>query len=276
MRWRIALLAVLALGACGKPAAAPVEARAPLFRVSDGDTTIWLLGGVHLLPPEVRWRTPAVERAIGESRELVLESSPEDKADFAGAAAGQGLKPVADRVPPADRAVLGLALLKAGVSRETLDKQKSWAAATTLATAEAMRSGATIDHGVETILWRAFAGRTRLAFYKAQDQIAMLDALPPQLQDQMLARALGPSEDYLLILRAWERGDLAALDPTRDCSPLAGRLVGQPNNLWANWIAARMKRPGNVLVAVGAGHLAGPYAVQDMLRARGLNVERVQ
>jgi uncharacterized protein YbaP (TraB family) len=276
MRWRVALLAVLALGACGRPAPATVDARAPLFRVSDGDTTIWLLGGVHLLPPQVRWRTPALEHAIKESQELVLESSPDDKADFAGVAKGQGLKPVADRVAPADRGALDLLITETGVPRATLDGQKSWAAATTLATDYAMKSGATIDNGVETILWRAFAGRTRAAFYKAQDQIAMLDALPPDLQDQMLAKALSPSESYITILRAWEKGDLHALDPTSDCSPLAGRLVGQPNNRWANWIAARMKRPGTILVAVGAGHLAGPYALQDMLKARGLKVERVQ
>ena len=276
MRWRVALLAVLALGACGKPAPAPVEAKAPLFRVSDGDTTIWLLGGVHLLPPEVRWRTPVVEQAISESRELVLESSPEDKADFAGVAKGQGLKLVADRVPPTDRTALDLLITASGVPRATLDEQKSWAAATTLATGYAMKLGATVDNGVETVLWRAFAGRERAAFYKAQDQIAMLDALPPYLQDQMLAKALEPSERYITVLHAWEAGDLKALDPTSDCSPLAGRLVGQPNNRWANWIAARMKRPGNVLVAVGAGHLAGPYALQEMLKARGLKVERVQ
>jgi hypothetical protein len=273
---RLALLVVLALGACGKSAPAPVEAKAPLFRVSDGDTTIWLLGGMHLLPPGVQWRTPAVSRAISDSRELVLESSPEDKADFAGPAAGQGLKPVADRVPPADRQTLDLLIGETGVPRATLDGQKSWAAATTLATSYAMKVGATIDNGVETMLWRAFAGRTRSAFYRAQDQIAMLDALPPDLQDQMLARELDPAESYVVLLRAWTAGDLAALDPRSDCSPLAGRLVGQPNNRWANWIAVRMKRPGNALVAVGAGHLAGPYALQDMLRARGLKVERVQ
>ncbi len=275
MRWRVALLAALVLGACTKAAPQP-EARAPLFRVSDGDTTVWLVGGMHLLPPEVRWRTPSVERAIEESQELVLESSSEDKADFAGVAKGQGLKPIADRVPPADRKALDLLITETGVPRATLDGQKSWAAATTLATGYAMKFGATIDNGVETVLWRAFAGRERAAFYKAQDQIAMLDALPPDLQDQMLAKALEPSEGYLTVLNAWERGDLHALDPTSDCSPLAGRLVGQPNNRWANWIAARMKRPGTVLVAVGAGHLAGPYALQDMLRARGLKVERVQ
>jgi len=278
LRWAARLgtiLVGLALAACGR-GGATVEARPPLWRVSDGDTTVWLLGSIHLLPGNVRWRTPAVERAIAESRELVLESSPDDRADFARLAKADGLPALSDRISPAQRPALDLAVARSGVKRETLDAQKSWAAAATLATGDAIATGASADNGVETVLWRSFAGRQRAAFYRARDQIGMLDSLPQNLQDQMIGEALDSKQGFAPTLRAWKSGDLAALGRVSECTPLAGRLIGKPNVAWSGWIARRMERPGNVLVAVGVGHLAGPYALPAMLAAKGFKVERVQ
>ena len=268
-----ALLLPLLLTACGRPA---VEAHPPLFRVRDGDTTLWLLGTMHLLPPEVAWRDAAVSRAIDGADALVVESAPDDAVDFATLATARGVPPLAARVPPGDRAALDRAMAAAGLKPGALDGQKTWAAATSLATGEAIAAGASPADGVEAGLWRAFAGRSRSAFHRASEQVRQLDALPPSLQDALLAQALDPRGGYRPTLAAWARGDLTALDPMRDGTPLAARLVGEPNRRWANWIAARMRAPGTVLVAVGAGHLAGRYALQEMLRARGYGVERVR
>jgi uncharacterized protein len=48
------------------------------------------------------------------------------------------------------------------------------------------------------------------------------------------------------------------------------------NAAWAEWVDRRMDQPGTVLVAVGAGHLAGEDSVQRMLADRGLQATRVQ
>jgi uncharacterized protein YbaP (TraB family) len=53
-------------------------------------------------------------------------------------------------------------------------------------------------------------------------------------------------------------------------------LLRARNAAWADWLAKRLDQPGSVLVAVGAGHLAGGLSVQTMLAAKGLKVERVQ
>jgi len=271
----VPLVAALLLAACGRggPAA---EARPPLWRVSDGDTTVWLLGSIHLLPANVHWRTPAVERAIAESRELVLESSPDDSADFAGMASGADLPPLAARVPAALRPALDATMKRSGVAAATLDRRKSWAAAATLATGQAVAAGASARHGVERILWDDFAGRYRAAFHRAADQVRALDALPAAMQDRMLVAALDPGQSYAATLRAWEQGDLAALART-DADPVLGeQLVVGPNRRWSRWVAAWMRRPGVVLVAVGAGHLAGADSLPAMLARQGLKVERVE
>jgi len=276
-RQRLAALGavLLALAGCGKP---PVEARPAMWRVSDGDTTIYLLGSIHLLPANVRWRTPIVERAIAESDTLVLESSPDEQTDFRAIATGVGLKPAADRVSPGKRPVLEEMIARSGASRETLDSYKDWALATTLAAGDAIASGADTRNGVEAELWSAFssAGKTRLAFYHAKDQLAQLDNLPEFDQRKMLGNILEGKENYGETLKAWTTGDMASLEKTAECTPLEGKLVGQPNVYWSRWIAARMKQPGTALVAVGLGHMAGPYALPKMLAARGLKVERIE
>lgn len=276
-RRRLAALGaiLLALAGCGKP---PVEARPALWRVSDRDTTIYLLGSIHLLPPGIDWRTPTVERAIASSDTLVLESSPEDKVDFAAMARGAGLKPAADRVSPGKRPILDAMIARSGMPRATLDGYKDWALATTLATGDAIAAGAETGNGVETKLWNAFvsAGKTRLAFYRAKDQLLQLDSLSEADQRKMLENTLSGKEQYGETLRAWVTGDVASLGRTAECTPLDGKLVGQPNAYWAKWIARRMDQPGTVLVAVGLGHLAGPYALPKMLAARRLKVERIE
>ena len=95
------LAAALALSGCGHRCGA----RPPLWRVSDRDTTVWLLGTVHLLPPGVDWQTPTVTRAIAGSDALWLETPPAAVADeaaaFDRAAVGKHLPPVAARLPAA-------------------------------------------------------------------------------------------------------------------------------------------------------------------------------
>ena len=50
----------------------------------------------------------------------------------------------------------------------------------------------------------------------------------------------------------------------------------QRNRNWAQWIDKRMAEPGSVMLAVGAGHLAGTESVQRHLEAKGYKVQRVQ
>ncbi|WP_066591058.1 TraB/GumN family protein [Sphingomonas pruni] len=276
-RQRLAALGavLLAFAGCGEPS---IEARPAMWRVSDGDTTIYLLGSIHLLPPKIRWRTPLIEHVIATSGTLVLESSPEESVDFGAMARGVNLQPARDRVSPGKREILDAMIARSGIARETLDGYKDWALATTLATGDAVAAGATTRDGVEAKLWSTFRsdGKTRLAFYHAKDQLDQLDALPEADQRKILENTLSGKENYGETLKAWTSGDIAWLEKTAECTPLEGKLVGQPNDRWAQWINARMKKPGIVLVAVGLGHMAGPYALPKLLAARGLKVERIE
>ena len=97
---------------------------------------------------------------------------------------------------------------------------------------------------------------------------AVLDALP-QINGEITA-----------MVGNWSRGDAAALaaqlNADSDSPELAEALIFSRNRNWAAWIENRMKTPGTVFLAVGAGHLGGKDSVQDVLAKHGFKAVRVQ
>ena len=83
------------------------------------------------------------------------------------------------------------------------------------------------------------------------------------------------------MLSAWSKGDVKGIARTFDQdlsgSPeLAQNLIKKRNANWSKWIEQRMSQPGAIMVAVGAGHLAGRDSVIDLLKRNGYRVRRLQ
>ena len=110
------LRALLLIALAGALTACPLArepARAPLWRISDGDTTIWLMGSIHLLPPRIDWHTDAVDRAM-DADTLVLETDPTATGDFDAIAKAPGLPPLAKRVAADRQDALARAIERTG------------------------------------------------------------------------------------------------------------------------------------------------------------------
>lgn len=289
-RW--ASLLALALAGCGREPA--VSARPAMWEVRDADTTVWLLGTVHALPSNVAWRTPAVRAAIARADTLALEL-PDDpaatQAAFEAASRADGLPPLTDRVPAEWRPALAAAMARAGVAAGTLDRRKTWGAAAILGSAAAARDGAEAASGVERVLAAEFraAGKPRLGLETTREQFAAFDTLPERAQLALLGDTIRGvlghptyrEPTYRETVGMWARGDLSALATAARgglTGPpvLAEQLLDRRNARFADTVAARMTRPGTLLVAVGAGHLAGPDSVVALLMRRGFAVRRVE
>lgn len=278
------IAALIALPGCGRPR--PALARPALFVVRDADTTIWVFGTVHLLPPNLQWETPAIQAAERDADTLVTElptlARGTAAARFAKMGEAVGLPPILDRVSDSQRDGLRKRAAALGIPLDGLDAMKSWAAALTLSMASAgADSDARAEYGAEAVIARRFTGRPRLGFETLDEQLAMLDGLPEADQRRLLVAALDRSASYQATLDAWAIGDQAALarlvaGPMVGAPAIEAALLTQRNARWAGWIARRMKRRGQVFVAVGAGHLVGPKSVLALLRAKGLKVERLQ
>lgn len=286
---RLALLLVPLLLA----AAPPPPARPALWKVSDADTTLYLFGTVHALPPGFRWRDATLDRAFAAATTLVIETKVGDPQAMASLLLDMGtpaapLPPLLDRVPPVDRPALKAIVDRSGIAPALLDRLETWAAAFLLVQPMMADLGVSGATGVEEALKAEFAARPAPIdeLETVREQLGAIDGLSEPDQRAFLRGFVGKARrmraEFARMIAAWARGDEAAIARTFDAelkqsSGLREALLARRNRNWAALLAERMARqPGTILVAVGAGHLAGPDSVQSLLRGRGLTVERVQ
>jgi uncharacterized protein YbaP (TraB family) len=284
------LTALLALGSAAE-ARTPQQAKPALWAVSDSDTTIYLFGTIHLLPSDLKWRTARFDQAVTNSRELVVETIVDDKnpsklmAAMASIGLAKGLPPLVDRVPAAKRAKLQAAMKKSGVPETAYNAMKTWMAAFLLLSNQFKDMG--LGGGVEGVLRSDFlASNKPIGELESNvEQLSFFDRLPEAAQRNLLEGALEDNatvkRDFGGMLDAWARGDVKGIARTFDKdlsgSPeLRDSLIRQRNSNWSKWIENRMAQPGEVLIAVGAGHLAGPNSVLEMLQKDGYKIKRVE
>ncbi len=284
-------LAVMAAGAAA-PADAK-DAKPALWKVSDRDTDIYLFGTVHLLPPGTQWRTAKFDKAASEAGTLVVETIIDEKnpqafaMELARLSVRPGLLPVLDRVRPEKRAALQSVITKSGIPVAALNNMETWAAAFALLQLQFKELGVSGTDGVEIALRNSFtaAGKPVQQLETNSQQLGFFDALPESAQRELLEGAVEePAKAKLqfdAMVAAWMSGDVDAIGQTFNAefqaSPeLKQALLLRRNANWSYWLETRLAQPGKVLVAVGAGHLAGSDSVVEMLKKRGLRVKRVQ
>lgn len=285
--------ALLALGAASSSAKAPQTARPALWEVSDPDTTIYLFGTIHLLPEDYQWRTAKFDQAVAGSQQLVIETIVDEKnpsklmSVMASLGFANGLPPLADRVPADKRDELAAAVKSSGFPPQALDRMKTWAAAFLLLGNQYREMGLKGQEGVEITLRKNFTaqGKPVGELETNAEQLGFFNTLPEAAQRQLLEGAIdnpeATSKEFKGMLAAWSRGDVKSIARTfnRDLgsSPaLEDALIKRRNANWSKWIERRMAQPGAIMIAVGAGHLAGPDSVIALLERDGYRVSRVQ
>lgn len=282
--------AMLALGAAPATAA---PAHPALWAVADADTTIYLFGTIHLLPEKYQWRTAKFDEAVNGSQELVIETIVDEKdptkimSALASLAFSKGLPPIAERVPPEKRAALEDAIKLSGMPRPAFDQMETWAAAFMLLGNQFRALGLRNGEGVEQVLRSSFTtkGKPIGELETNIEQLSFFDKLPEKAQRALLEGAISEpkdmSKDFNGMLSAWSKGDVNGIAKTFNqdlaATPeIKDALIKQRNENWTKWIESRMATPGSVLIAVGAGHLAGKDSVIEMLKQEGLHVTRLQ
>lgn len=295
----LAAFAGLALAACSpvsppkSTTEVPAGGRPALWKLTDADTTIWLFGTIHALPPGYAWRDAVIDEALAKSDVLVIEAVL-DRQDPAKAMAlitglgmTPGLPPLVERVPADKRPALAALIARSKLPAQLLDTMETWSGALMLMPVVLGDLGVAGGTGVEEQLERDFgeARKPIQGLETAEQQLGVLDGLPEEAQREFLATLADDSgkdrEDFDKMLAAWSKGDLKGIAASFDMelkhsAVLRDALLTRRNKAWTEWVQARLDKPGTVFVAVGAGHLAGQDSVVRMLEAKGLKVDRVQ
>jgi len=264
-----------------------------MWTFSDEDTTVNILGTVHLLKPDVVWKSPTITDALSKADTLVLEadvSSPESqtatqKVAMEYAAFGEG-ESLTGTLDDEDEALVKEALEARGIPIANVDQLKPWMISLQLAIMQMTQAGYDPMSGVETVLLTESSDKKLVYLESAESQIKAIGGAPIEEQVQGLIAQLSTMElgqEYLDTLVAeWADGDVKGVGEMMANPAIFGTkdaydaLLTNRNRNWIPGIKALLDEPGNKLVAVGAGHLAGPDSVVGMLEKEGIKVKAVK
>lgn len=263
-----------------------------LWTMRDDDTTVYLLGTVHLLRPELVWQTPEIDAAIAGADTIVFEadtSSPEAQRDLMKFYTTQGFftdgNQLTHFLSDTETAELEAALEQVGLPIEALLPHRPWMAAVNISVKQMLDEGFDPDAGVEQVIERAARARGADFVYleTVEEQLGGLAGLGYCEQvDFLMATVDGIGEGagaLDLLIDEWADGDVNGLGLMMANPEMLGSqsiydvMMTDRNTRWVPQITALLDQPGTILVAVGAGHFAGEDSVIKMLRDEGYTVE---
>jgi uncharacterized protein YbaP (TraB family) len=266
------------------------QAEPAMWVIKDADSTIYLIGTLHLLKHDMEWKAEKVKKTLKESTELWLEVADfDDQSAMMGLVAKLGMDaehPLSSKLNDEQKQKLGKIAGTLGVPITTLEPMRPWLAAFLLAEMQFVKAGYDPKAGVErTLQVQARAEGDKIhGFETPEEQLRLLADMPDVDQVAFLSTMLDDLEKGMALVeelaKAWMNGDtdtiarLADDEIKREAPKVHQKLIVQRNIAWSEKIVAMLKGAGVQQIAVGAAHLAGPDSVQVQLAKRGIKVER--
>jgi uncharacterized protein YbaP (TraB family) len=260
-----------------------------MWRVSDGDSQVFLFGTLHALKPGVAWRTPLYDAAMAKAGTVWFEADmtsgdPETIRLLVQRYGSDPDRPLSRKLAPSDLAVL---------ARETdiarINHLRPWAAALMLSVRPVLGRGASVEAGADMVATRSArdTGKRVKTFETLEDQARMYASLPEASEVRYLTGvmrqrkkpALPPPLGPASLEKAWLAGDIARLNDGLEAEnpALYDALVRKRNRAWADRLTTEITSTSGIeVVNVGALHLIGPEGLPALLKVRGFKVERVQ
>jgi uncharacterized protein len=288
--WRRACLSLLIAVAAPIVLAVTAMAEPAMWVIRDKDSTIYLIGTVHLLRHETEWNATKVKKAVTESSDLWLEvANADDQANVLPLITRYGMdaeKTLSSKLNAVQREKLAKVEATYDVPPESLEPMKPWMAALTLSILPLLKAGYEPNAGIDHVL-KAQAekeGDKIHGFETAEEQLRFLADLPETEQIAFLEEILGDAEKGIAQLdelaKAWIDGDnekignMLVSEFKKKAPVVYEKLLVQRNIAWSEKIAEILKGSGVQQIAVGAAHLAGPDSLQVQLAKRGIKAER--
>ncbi len=273
-----------------------------LWKVSDADNAIYLLGSFHLLKPGDYPLSKDIDAAFADAEELVFEVSPDEMGspelgmNMAKSGVRTDGRQLNDDLSPATAKKLEAwldanqaAMLKVGMAPQMVQMFEPWFAALTISVIEMTKQGLDPKLGLDAHLAAAGrkSGKPGAGLETGAQQVALFDTMSLDEQRQFMDEALSSSDEgpkeIEKLHAAWRAGDVDAMwtgmaaDLRRQYPRLYKVINVERNDAWVPKLEQRLKKPGSddSLVVVGTLHLLGSDGVVEKLRAKGYKVERI-
>ena len=284
---------LIAFGAHLAHAQAPVPM---LWKVSDADNSLYLLGSFHMLKATDYPVAASVDAAFNDASHVVFELSPQEVNDpalgskLAALGVLAGGKTLQQSVSAKTWRKLQAFSAKNKVDLANFQNLKPWFVGLMLAVMGMQNNGFDPALGLDLqLMQRAVKeGKATQGLETGDMQLALFNNLPPKEQDQFLEEALDSGgrlkTEMQALHTAWRNADEkklyqdVGLKMRRDYPELYESINRGRNKAWLPKLEALLKanQKDNVLVVVGALHLLGDDGVVKMLAAKGYKVERIK
>jgi len=275
-----------------EPAAAPN--RGALFKVQQNGHTLYLFGTIHVGAKDFYPLEPRLAGLLQQAPVLALEIDPlGDPQKLARAVQKHGLNSKGiTGLTPAWRQRLDRLLKQYNIEPESVAMMKPWLLASLLTVSEFAAQGYEAGLAVDAHLSKQAhaAGQKIVELESADGQMALFDKMTPAEQLTFLQEAINGIEDKEQsaqareIADAWRTADAKALEAlalkAEQDDTFSGRFVQKVlldgrNPALADGMVKLMARANNSVAAIGVLHLVGKTSVPELLRKRGLTVERI-
>lgn len=263
----------------------------PLWVMEEGDSTVYLFGSMHLLKPDVKWRSQDIEAALEAASHLVMEVALD--AESQGKAQAfmfrEGMYPpdqsLNNHLPEDLYTQVVAAGAGAGVPEAVIQRMRPWYASVVVGMSMIRSLGFDPAKGVEqTVTGLLLAREVPVSGLETiEEQLSIFATLPEEVQVNMVRdslRRLNEVSDLLdNLTKAWVSGDLERLDEVliggfEPYPELYKAVIVERNRRWLPEITALLDKPGTHLVVVGTAHLVGDDSVITMLRDQGVEISR--
>ena len=287
--------ALLAASFVFAPAAAqqvPAQVDKPaLWKIPGPKGNVYLFGSFHLLPPDVNWRTAAVDRALEEASVVVFETdlvAAQRPQTMQALIANYGVLPPGETlasVLPADTyAAFERAASELLLPPAPLAPFRPWLAALLLSVQFVVSQGLDPGKGVDqqVMAWAQTHGKTLGALESNETQIRVFADLTRAQEIELMAVTLRQIREMPQrlgeLLTAYRTGNVAALEKTlnegiNEFPALRRRMINDRHDRWLPQIEKMIADGRTHMIVVGAAHLAGPDSVVAMLRRKGVKIE---
>ncbi|MYN05807.1 TraB/GumN family protein [Pseudoduganella aquatica] len=272
--------------------------RGALFKLEQGGHTAYLFGTIHVGAADFYPLEPRVMQALQRATVLALEVDPlGDPAKIVQAVREHGMYargggPASAELPVEYRQRLARLLRRYAIDDGAVAAMKPWMLASLLTVSEFAAQGYQASLAVDS--WLSQQARERklpvLELESVGGQMALFSGMSAAEQALFLQEGIAAIEDQEQaaqareITDAWRKADAAALEAlarkAADDGTFSGRFVQQVlldgrNPALADNIVKLLAREKNSLVAIGVLHLVGTNSVPELLKQRGVAVERI-
>lgn len=277
--------------------AAPALGEPAMWTLSDEDTTINIIGTVHVLPENTDWRSERIDAAFDEADSVCFELDIVGRAlETLGLSYSLGTLKGGDRLvnhltDEQERDLRAMAD-EFGIPFTSINVMQPWFASLTIQQYLVEKMG--FGEGVEMSLYPDIEsqGKALCEMESPQEQLGAFagmsfeDQLDALLYEPEEVKGLSDEEQFAYaeselndLVTDWLAGDVAALSETIDEEAKINEgfhnaLLVKRNRNWIPRIEAMLEQEGgNFFIAVGAAHLAGEDSVIKMLRDNGHTVK---